>query len=234
MVKYSSQKIIYNVLIYIFVYLVLQILLSTVLIVALNLDIITVSQSEEFVVISSVSMLIASLICATLYLFVNKETLINDAKSFIKDKKFLYGLVGYVVLFLFSIAITLIYKYLDIGGNSANQEFIEKLVAIAPLMMFVSIVILIPFIEEIFFRGVIVEILEKCKISNKFLLIVLSSILFAFVHVTDIESFKYFFLYFAMALPLGGAYILSGKNIWVVVMMHMLNNAMMFLPTILY
>ena len=54
--------------------------------------------------------------------------------------------------------------------------------------------------------------------------ILISTVLFAFIHVTDLESIKFIFQYIALALPICVAYHYSNNNIYVVTIVHIINN----------
>lgn len=119
--------------------------------------------------------------------------------------------------------------FLDIpGGEAVNQISIELAMksAGAPLMI-LSALILAPIVEELIFRKTIFELSR-----NKWLGLVISSVLFGLIHVsselmtlTSFGHFLYVFVpYVFMGAGFGVAYIVYKQNVLTTIGAHMLWN----------
>jgi membrane protease YdiL (CAAX protease family) len=54
--------------------------------------------------------------------------------------------------------------------------------------------------------------------------VIITNVLFAVLHVTDIDSLIFLPIYFFLGVVLSMIYIYSGKNIWVSIAAHSLHN----------
>ena len=108
-------------------------------------------------------------------------------------------------------------------GESENQSAIMDVFGAAPVMMFISAVILAPIVEEGIFRLGLRKV-----IHNKYLFIVVSGLVFGFMHIfpTDLSmsiALTYSIVYVTMGVFLAYVYI-ETDNIWVTITLHMINN----------
>lgn len=97
-------------------------------------------------------------------------------------------------------------------------------------VLFIDIVILTPFVEELLFRHLIIHELGK-KIGY-IAGAVISALVFAFVHVTSAHSPFEYGVYLIMAIALVYVYMKSGKNLAVSISLHMLINTIGFISII--
>lgn len=112
--------------------------------------------------------------------------------------------------------------------QSENQELIESFAISAPIAVFISAVVLAPFLEEIIFR-----LGFKKVINNKWLYILISGLIFGLMHIfpTDIDlalALTQSIVFVAMGLALGAMYW-KRPNIWIVIIVHGLNNLLSML-----
>ncbi|MGG5461159.1 CPBP family intramembrane glutamic endopeptidase [Clostridium sp. B9] len=92
-----------------------------------------------------------------------------------------------------------------------------------PILAFISVVILAPILEEVFFRGIIFN--ELAKYRQGAFPIILSGLVFGLAHMQSIQS-VYTFI---MGIILGFVYSKT-HSLKIVIFMHMLNNLLSMLP----
>lgn len=158
-----------------------------------------------------------------------RHDLVKDFKDFIKNFKSYIGVIAaafFGMLALSGLVVT-IYDAIGITGESANENIINLLLdSPGKWLMIVSVVLFAPIIEEIIFRKLFIDTCEMRFNFKPAIAIIISTILFAFIHVTDLESLKFIFQYMALALPICMAYHYSNNNIFVVTVVHIINNFM--------
>lgn len=118
-------------------------------------------------------------------------------------------------------------------GETQNQMLLEELFEnnwMLPLL-FIDIVILTSFIEELIFRHLIIHELGK-KITYGFAT-VLSVILFASVHVMGATSPFEIGSYIIIGASLAFVYLKSGMNLAVSITLHSLNNFISFITIVI-
>lgn len=161
--------------------------------------------------------------------FIYKKTLIRDWRSFRKNTKenLKSCLKLFLVLFGLKFGAAFISSLLAMGfgiemTQSENQNVLDALTGSAPLMMFISTVIIAPFIEEGIFRLGVKKIIKD---TNWF--IVISGLIFGLMHVfptvLTMEAIIQSIVYVVMGLGLAWIYE-SEKNIYFPIMVHALNN----------
>lgn len=166
-------------------------------------------------------------------------------KYFIKDyaelgkskKSFVNDILKYFVLFMalkiFSSIITTIVGYI-IGiqiGESENQNTIILITEAAPIITLISTALLAPIVEEGIFRLALRKI-----ISNKYLFVILSGLIFGFMHIfpTDLNTavaLTYSITYVTMGVYLAYIYV-ETDNIWYGIIIHALNNLLSMIAII--
>ncbi len=125
-----------------------------------------------------------SLLCNLLVLFViclvYRKTIISDIKDYFKNFKeyFPFSIKCWLVGFALMIIVNLIIFYF-LGDMSQNEEEIQNILTAAPLYMFFSSVIYAPLVEELIFRKSISDF-----INNKYVYIIVSGLVFGFIHTT--------------------------------------------------
>ena len=123
-----------------------------------------------------------------------------------------------VALFLFAFFI----NYFKLMPE--NQNIIETLAAKTNTsILFLSLVVFAPIAEELIFRYTIFG-LNK----NKFVGLIISSILFALVHVSSDFAISSFFIYFSMGMLFGLIYIKT-ESVEATIFAHFINNVLSFI-----
>lgn len=164
-----------------------------------------------------------------------KKYLKKDLVLFKLNKKdYINKIISYFLIFLvvkYGVALFSSLLLVMLGSDlvtSENQEAVVNLAKKLPFMMMISTSLLAPFVEEEIFRLGI-----KKVINNKYLFILVSGLIFGFMHIFPTELPIYVALieslnYVTMGLLL--AYIYNETdNIYVVVIIHALNNLLSML-----
>ena len=152
----------------------------------------------------------------------------------LNKKDYIKKIISYFLIFLvvkYGVALFSSLLLVMLGSDlvtSENQETVVTLAKTMPFMMMISTSLLAPFVEEGIFRLGI-----KKVINNKYLFILVSGLIFGFMHIFPTELPLYVALieslnYVTMGLLL--AYIYNETdNIYVVVIIHALNNLLSML-----
>lgn len=165
--------------------------------------------------------LISYILLIIFFYFKYKKQLKKDLQNF--KKKYLltiilYWIIGFILMMLSNYIINYLLIPNSISNNEAsNIELILNYKYIYPI----SICILIPIIEEIVFR---LELKNKYK--NKYLFILLSSIIFALPHLisnTKLIELIYFIPYFILGITFSTIYYKT-DNIYSNIISHILHN----------
>lgn len=119
---------------------------------------------------------------------------------------------------------SIISSLLSYGDNSANQAAIEDiyLSKYGPLLI-LDVCIIGPIVEELVFRGCIQRGLVKLKI-NPIIAIIISSIIFGFIHVFDAGDYTQVFPYILMGVALGSIFYKSDSIIESTIVHILLNT----------
>ena len=156
-----------------------------------------------------------------------RHDLVKDFKNFIKNFKSNLGIIGgaFIGMLALSGLVMSIYEMIGVVGESANENIINLLLdSPGKWLMIISVVVFAPILEELIFRKLFIDTCEiRFKLKPLFAIII-STVLFAFIHVSDLESLKFIFQYMALALPICMAYHYSNNNIYVVTIIHIINN----------
>lgn len=117
--------------------------------------------------------------------------------------------------------------------ETQNQMLLEKMFENNWMLpfLFIDIVILTPIIEELLFRHLIIHELGK-KITYT-VASILSTILFASVHVLGATSPFEIGSYLIIGAGLAFVYVKSGMNLAVSITLHALNNLISFIATVI-
>lgn len=170
------------------------------------------------------------LIMFVVVLLFYRKYLKKDLVLFKLNKRdYIKKIISYFLIFLivkYGVALFSSLLLVMLGSDlvtSENQEAVVALAKTMPFMMLISTSLLAPFVEEGIFRLGI-----KKVINNKYLFILVSGLIFGFMHIFPTELPLYVALieslnYVTMGLLL--AYIYNETdNIYVVVIIHALNN----------
>lgn len=136
----------------------------------------------------------------------------------LKGNDFLIALGGFVIILL----LQLMGAALGASHTSDNQEALNKLMRTSGKQIYVMLCLLAPICEELIYRGFFFQALQfkKGKLE-KIVGVILSGLLFAFVHDPNFDVF--FISYFLMGAVLAGLYAWT-ENLTVSMTAHALNN----------
>ncbi len=137
-------------------------------------------------------------------------------KNIIREtKKIAKEILMFIPIFIITICIT---SFIMVG-QSANQTSIDESFYEAPIFNSILAIIIGPIIEEWIFR-----FLPSKFINNRTLYIIVSTVIFATMHVID-DPNAFYYIWFYMMRPLYYAYRYhKTKDILVPISMHSLNN----------
>lgn len=205
--------------------------LSSLLVIGIKSMGLAIIDYKDIVVISSATEVLLSVLIFALY----GTDLIKD-KTILKDNDIVKKIIKYFCMFwVIKILSSLVMAALcAVGGFdiniSENQETINLYTTSAPILMLLTSSITTPFVEEGIFRLGISKI-----IKNKHLFIIISGLVFGFLHIfpTDL-NITYALIssipYLTMGMVL--AYIYKKEdNIYYPIILHGLNN---FISMILF
>ncbi len=162
-----------------------------------------------------------------IFVYFLRHDLVNDFKEFKKNfaQNIAIILGALAGMYILGLIVVNIYYALGITDDSANESIINILLTSpGKWLMIISVVILAPIVEEMIFRKLCIDTCETKFKLKPIYAILISTVLFAFIHVTDLESIKFIFQYIALALPICVAYHYSNNNIYVVTIVHIINN----------
>lgn len=133
------------------------------------------------------------------------------------------AMIGFVLIIVGSIVMLNLVG----GGVSANQQSLDKIAEHNAGLFKILVVFIAPFCEEHIFRGMFFNIFfTKKSTSNKWLGIVASGFLFAYLH--DPALSKYIFVYWVLGMVLAWVYM-STKDLRYSILVHMCYNALGFI-----
>ena len=199
----------------------------------LGMDLTNIDAKDE----SYIDCLIYGIYSLIIFLLYHK-TFKEDFNKIKADKKFTNTLFKYFAIF-FGIKVASAMVTGIIGtmfgmeiGNSENQEALIKMLQAGPIMMLISSSIFAPLVEEGIFR-----LSLKKVISNKKVFIILSGLIFGFMHIfpTDLSisvALTYSISYVSIGIALAYMYI-DTDNIWYPICIHGLNNFLSLILIIL-
>lgn len=205
--------------------------LSSLLVIGIKSMGLAIIDYKDIVVISSATEVLLSVLIFALY----GTDLIKD-KTILKDNDIVKKIIKYFCMFwVIKILSSLVMAALcAVGGFdiniSENQETINLYTTSAPILMLLTSSITTPFVEEGIFRLGISKI-----IKNKHLFIIISGLVFGFLHIfpTDLNIIYALISsipYVTMGMVL--AYIYKKEdNIYYPIILHGLNN---FISMILF
>lgn len=197
---------------YIGLYLIMQVLLQLILI--LNID------SN----IQSRLLIVGSILCIFVFYLIFRGKYNKDIKDFkARYKEYLplivkYWFIGFIVMiFINAIVISIM------GGISPNEETSRDIMNIYPLFYVLTASMLAPIIEESIFR-----LHVKNMVKEKYYVIV-SGLLFGFMHVilslSSVLDFLYVFPYIALGCVYASLYKKT-DNICTPILAHFIHNTL--------
>jgi membrane protease YdiL (CAAX protease family) len=200
--------------------------------------------TDEYInFISAFSNFFTYLLMTVVVVLMLKSFIRKDAKAIKNDlpRTFLLGFGGWVLVLLAAIAAGYILEFFNIAQDSANQGEIVSLVKSEYGFLMVLVTIFgAPIVEELVFRKAIIDGLERSTRLNTVVIILISSFLFALIHIVAevaylftpgytiaeaIEGFAQILPYLMMGVALGFIYKKANNNIIVPMIAHFFQNA---------
>ncbi len=163
-----------------------------------------------------------------------KDEFAREFKDFKNNfKKYALTIVViFVVMMFVNMFVNLIYSMLGITGASENENLINDiLLSNAAIPMIISVCIMAPVAEELLFRKMLIGVCEKTFNFKPEIAICISAVIFAFIHVSDLENLKFIFQYLPMAFAICLCYHLTNNNIYAAIFIHAINNILAVLST---
>ena len=225
-----ESKETYKPLVYFFLVLILfyfSSLFQLIPIVLFNIDIKTCDD-----VTLNIVRLFPNLILAIILFFMYRKTLINDFKDFknrfseISDIAIKYWLLGFVLMIVSNSLIA----NLTPVKIAANEESIRGIISATPIISFILICLLAPFVEELIFRKSFKDVFK-----SKILFVILSGLVFGALHVigsiTSFYDFLYIFPYSILGIFFAIIYS-ETNNIYSTMFVHFLHNLLLLILNI--
>ncbi len=194
------------------------------------LAIVLVGSSNSYNLILAVLNVFFQLIMLATMVIILREFLIANVKKFLAHWRyeFLWCVtVGFPTMFIINALLGSLVSML-ISEQSSNQSAIATQAQTNFGLIAFTSVLVAPIVEELFFRGVLLRFFSR---FNVILGLVLSSLIFGFVHIYqavfagDLTQLVYLLQYGGMGIALGWIY-LQRKNLVSSIVVHMLNNAL--------
>ena len=165
------------------------------------------------------------------------DCMILKRKNF--SRAFLEVLIGYGILTVASVFGTMISRMLAGGGESINETAVNSIIFADGGWLYIFVAVIIgPIVEEIVFRGILQGAIIGSKVRKPgdprvVVGILASSIFFGLIHVVSGGDYIFIFPYLFMGLALGIIAYYS-KSVYTSMIVHILNNLISILITLLY
>lgn len=169
-----------------------------------------------------------------LVLLFNYKYIIEDFKIFKNNIKVYLPFVikRYLYMLLIMIVVAVPVVLINNGSTSNNQKMLNAMFSKLPLISVLLSCLYAPFVEENIFRLSLSKI-----VKNKYFFIILSGIIFGFLHVFDksnsIKDYLFVFQYSALGICLAKAYS-DSNNIFVSISMHFMQNFLAALLVLIF
>lgn len=157
--------------------------------------------------------------------------LASQGKRFFQNwkKNLTYVVLGVALVFAAVYAGSFLLQLFGIDETSQNEMAIQSMFqddALTLWLLFFTLCVAAPITEEIVFRKAIFGFVEpKWGLAPA---ILISSLVFGLMHVLGGGDWIQIIPYALMGTAFGYIYHASGKNIWVVIVMHFVNNFFVF------
>ena len=166
--------------------------------------------------------LIPYIVLIIIYIFIFKKDYLKIKE--INKKTLLTGLICWVIgLILMFVTAHILEIFL--GGLPQNQEAVNNSFLQNKVTMFISAVLFVPFLEETAFR-----LGFRKSINNKYLFVIITSLLFGYLHVFGETGLKLLYI-IPYSIP-GFAFAIANvktDNIYSSIIFHMIHNAISLL-----
>ncbi len=144
-------------------------------------------------------------------------------------------IVGVIMVYAAMLISQLILSFFGATGTSQNEMTIQSMFSSDPsalLLLFLTLVIFTPIVEEMVFRRAIYGLAESKWGSTA--AIIISGSIFGLMHVIAFSDFIQSIPYIGMGLVFGYVYYRSNKNIYVTMGVHLINNLIAYLSYLVY
>lgn len=188
----------------------------------LNIDTASIPMVVKTIYLFAYEILIMAVIAIILHKKLLKD--FNDIKKNHKNyysKYFKVWLTGLMIMYLSNCFIVFALK----GGMASNEEAIRSLLQVSPIYIYFSSIIFAPFVEELVFRQGI-----RNMVSNKYLFIIISGLIFGGLHVFSSITSYIDLLYIIPYASLGVVFaymLVKTDNIFVSMGFHFLHNGLL-------
>lgn len=199
--------------------ILLLVLFSSIFFAIFNININNISDKDYVIYLT-----LSNILLLLIFIYIYRKTLIHDIKDYFKNfKKYfkvsiVYWIIGVVIMILVNAIITnILHKPI-----STNDIKARNLINYSPILMAFNTIIYAPICEELTFRKSI-----KDTTKNKLLFLIISSLLFSFLHVLGYINYPIDYIYLIPYLSLGIAFALlyyKTNNIFTTIIMHSFHN----------
>lgn len=175
---------------------------------------------------------VPTLIIALALFYVNRKNYKEDFLIFKKAPKrhIKYIFSGFVLVYVALFMANAIMDFLGVSGTSQNELAIQSMFnldAISIITLFLSLVIFTPIVEETVFRKSIYGLVKPSM--GDIAAILISGLIFAFLHVAGFGDFIQVIPYAFMGLSFSYIYYYTNRNLYVVIVIHAMNNLIPYL-----
>ena len=149
----------------------------------------------------------STVICLFILYFMYRDELRKEWKIFSKKKLeclntgFIFWILGFIIMLSSNILISVVFK----GTGAGNEKIVQKMITALPLVMFIDAGIMAPFNEEITFRKAFKNLFN----NHKVLCVLLSGLVFGFLHVYGTANSLVDFLYIIPYGSFGACFMIA-------------------------
>ncbi len=164
-----------------------------------------------------------SISLAVILILIFKKSLIREFKTF-KSKlgeNIDFGFKCWFVGMLVMTASNLIINMFSEAGVSSNENAIQSMITLYPIIMLVQAGILAPIVEELVFRKGF-----RSMIKNDLIFVLASGLIFGYLHVftfTSLIEFLYIIPYSALGVAFAYSYVKT-KSVFTPMLLHFIHN----------
>lgn len=161
---------------------------------------------------------LVNLLAAVIFIIIICLAFNRELKKELKELKNKFN-IKYLLLGVLMSIITLGIDYIivkNLGHNATNQTAVTNLVKTSPVIMTLATVIFVPFAEELIYRF-------PYKKSNKIISFIISSIVFASIHMVGTKEIIFIIPYLLLSCTLSYTYFKT-DNIYMSYFVHAINN----------
>lgn len=215
-----KNKLIKTIFTYLFLTLILQMILMGI-------------KDYQTPLIYSIGTIVINIIVLLAVYFLNKYEIKEMFDNFKKNptknlkKNFITWIIGFILMMIANYLINIIIPNQTITNEVLVREMYDKYL----LASIISFIIIVPTVEEIVFR------LSFNKISNKYLYLITSSLIFSLLHAlgsfSNLISIIYILPYLVLGITFGLIYYRS-ENIFASIIFHSLHNLVVLICYIIF